>query len=265
MKHLFAILPIFMFFLNSCTNDADTEDSQLNSKISITLREDISKEGRKFKLHCVTDSTFPCSNYSIVYQMQRNGSDIDIIFTNIYKPQHCATSFGPAKCEIDFNILPYDEYTLRIIVNETVLETQLSITEEKFVVSDSVSEWVTIVNPEIRRLPYNAIWGYVGFSSDSFVVKQVQPFFDTLKTLEVQEIDLQSGDYVYFQVDSSGTISPPVNPGTLNAIPFVYLYDNDLTVLRSLIKHYGKHSPLSITMYTGKGDIYYTWQLAQED
>ncbi|MFO7445647.1 MAG: hypothetical protein R6W90_04735 [Ignavibacteriaceae bacterium] len=259
------LLPLFMLLiLSGCTTDPDTQELRMNSKVLVTLKENISKEGRKFILDCKTDSIYECSNFGISFQQQRNGNVIDVNFTHIVTPQTCAASLGPATAIVDLGFLLTGTYTLQVLVNESVLQTSMEITPEYYKLNDTSRTWVEVLNPELRRIPENAIWGHVGFSSDSFAVRQVQPFFDSLEILGAQELELIPGDYTYFQIDSSGTMNQPDNPGTENAIPFVYIYNNDIPDIRELVKRYGKSSPLSVALFTSKGDVFYTWQLADE-
>ncbi len=263
MKSSFAIFFIVLL-IAGCATDTVVENVRIDSNVLLTLKEEISNDGRKFVLEAETDSNYNCSNYSIAYQYQKNGNVIDVNFTHIIEPSTCATGIGPAKAKVNLGSLLPGNYTIQFLVNESVMQAPLIISNEEFKILDSSRAWIELVNPVLNRIPENGIWGHVGFSSDSFVVKQVEPFFDSLKILGAQEYDFVPGEYTYFEVDSSGAIHTYEEPGTENVRSFAYIFNDDIQKLRDLIKWYGKNSPLSIALFTTKGDAFYTWQLGAE-
>jgi hypothetical protein len=265
MKIFIPLIVIILFSLSGCVNEANVDEKKIDSDILVTFKEIIDSTGRSFQLSCGTRSSYLSGGYGINYRLQNTGNKIVINFTGIYEPEEKDGSAAPALTVISLGSLPDGIYSIRFLINESVLEGELKVTGDYYSVSDTSAKWIEITNPELRRIPGNTIWGHAGYSSDPYVLTQVQPFFDSLKIMGAEDMNLTTGDYTYFKIDAAGTMSQPENPGTENARPFVYSYNGDFSDLRELIKSYGKNSPLSISLFTTDGDAFYTWQLAEED
>jgi len=249
---------ILLLLLCSCRKDAPVD--QIGSDIKIKMLETVDSTKRTLQFYCSTEKEYSCSNYGISKTFSKSSDNIDIDFNGIIISNLCLTSIGPATTTIDLGTLSNGTYNLDIKVERKKSSGQLIVTSDHYTITLDKQKQLQIINSPLQRIPTNTIWGTVGYHTSS-TATLVQTFIDTLQILGATAQTYQSGDYGYFQINSSGQISPPQNHGYYFIRPFIFNYAGNTSTLKTLVKNYGTNygNSLNIRLYTTKGEIFRSW------
>lgn len=237
----------------------------IDSKVRISLWENLSTFQRALSFRCSTEKIYGCMNYSILYKLTKYGYAINIMFTEIYAPDICLTALGPATANVDLGSLADGAYNLSIIVNDQMFQTQFQVTTDAYRLTNSDGGLITFPRPVLMRVPDHTIWGSVGYHTVSSM-HRAESFCDSLISRGAQPRQYIPGDYGYFEIDSTGAIKPLTNHGYYFIHPYVYYFPYDTLLVRNLVKEFGKTvgDSLSISLYGSHGEEFYSWVLRQE-
>lgn len=266
MKNILAFISFSILFIcfSGCTSSPQNNlNSSISSKINIAISESITKSGRSVILTCTTDSVYACSNYGINTSIQKENNSTVIKFNEITTPSVCATAFAPASTEINLGYLNNGNYSFQFLANGEVFQTSIIVNDNYFKVSNQTGNWIDLKTPLVLRVPVNTIWGYIGFYADT-LKSEANMFLDSLKALGAKNFNFLPGNYTLFQIDSTGALLPPEGNTYKNTVPYIYIYNGNIDSAKALVKYYGQHSQISMSLLTDKGDAFYSWVLATE-
>jgi len=253
-----SFIPAFLLLLFGCSKDNSI--NKIDSDIKINMRETVDSTKRSLQLYCSTEKVYECSNYVISKIFSKSSERIEINFTGIRDLTVCFNSFGPATTTIDLGIISNGTYKLIIEVEGKKSEGKLIVTSDYYKISLDKEKQLQIINSTLNRIPANTIWGTIGYHKSS-TAQLVQTFIDSLQLFGSTTQTYQSGDFGYFQINSSGQILPPENHGYYFIRPYIYRYSGNTSVLKTLVKNYGTDygDSLNIILYTTKGEIFRSW------
>ena len=263
---LFGLLPGCNNFLGG---DGHMLSLPIDSKIQITLSEPLSPvpQRRALVLTCRTEKIYGCYNYGLFYKLTRSGSTLQIQFGRVTVPDICLDAPGHATVAIDLGPLPDGTYRLMVSSSGKGVAAELNVTTGSYEVHGGDGPTIGFPAPKLNRVPANTVWGLIGYlslgqPSDSLA----QTYLDSLEVRGAEIQTLPPGDYGYFTIDQAGQIGTPPNNGYYYARPYVRRFAGDPTVLRDVVKYFGKTQSqwLSTRLLTWRGDAYYGWVLASE-
>jgi hypothetical protein len=179
--------------------------------------------------------------------------------------QVCFTSVGPASCQIDLGELPPGHYSVEFGLPTGTTKVDLLVEEGAYVVEPITGQSVAFAVPVLRRIPAGTIWGLIGYLSFPPPPPD-EPFLDSLAALGALPLNLETGDYGEFLIDSTGTMQWPRTHGYNHALPYVRGYGGPSDSLRELVKYFGKTQGqrCNIQLKTWRGEQYLSWVLATE-
>ncbi len=257
MKQLIYIT-VILSLLCSCRKDS--AEDKIDSDIKIKMWETVDSTKRTLQFYCSTKKEYSCSNYEISKWFGASSNNVDLYFQSIIVYDFCLTSIGPATTTIDLGTLASGTYNLDIKVEQEKSEGHLIVTPDSYTIKLDKQVQLQIVNPSLKRVPENSIWGTVGYHTNA-TETLVQSFIDSLQFLGVISQTYPPGDYGYFKINSVGQIVPPQNHGYYFIRPFIYHYSGNSFALETLVKNYGAayDDSLNIILYTTKGEIFRSW------
>lgn len=246
---------ILLLLLCGCRKDASVD--KIDSNIKIKMWETVDSTKRTLQFYCSTEKEYGCTNYGIIKTFSKSSDNIDIDFNGILIYDLCLTAIGPATTTIDLGTLSNGTYNLDIKVERKKSCGQLIVTSDYYAITLDKQKQLQIINSPLQRIPANTIWGTVGYHTSS-TATLVQTFIDSLQILGATVQTYQSGDYGYFQINSSGQILPPQGHGYYFIRPFIFNYAGNTSALKTLVKKYWTSygNSLSIMLYTTKGEIF---------
>ena len=255
-KYIFGLILLLLFY--GCEKDHNIEN--INSDIIITLWENLENSGRSFELKCETEEEYPCCNYSILNDFSINYKSISINFKKISKPEVCLTAFGPAKAYLNFGYLANDTYDLEIKVINRKSYGKLTVTDNYYSIDLYYQKKIQLTQYTLNRIPQNTIWGTIEYYTNTSS-NLAQSFIDSLQILGATSKTYNSGEYGYFNINSSGSIEPPQNHGYYLIKPYIFEYRNNMDSLKTLVSNYGINygDSLSIILYNDKGEKFMSW------
>ncbi len=264
MKNLLLSAGIIVFFLLllllcGCRKDYYSVD-KIDSNIRIKMWETLDSTKRTLPFYCSTEKVYGCSNYGISTTFSKFYNNIEIDFNEVLIYDWCLTSLGPATTIIDHGTLSNGTYNLNINVDRHKSEGRLMVKSDYYAIELDKQKQLIIINTTLHRIPANTIWGTVGYHRSS-TATLVQTFIDSLQFLGATAQTYQSGDYGYFEIDSSGQIITPQNHGYHFIRPFIFNYDSNTSSLKKIVKNYGANNgdSLIINLYTTKGELFRSW------
>ena len=265
------LLVLALGVLPACDNllsgDDHTSSFAIDSKIQVALSERLSPQGRALILNCRTEKLYGCFNWKLGHTLTRAGNTIQIRFLNVSVPEICQPAFGPARTAIDLGSLGDGTYRLMINANGDGVVAELKVTAGSYVVQGGDGPTIGFPAPKLNRVPDNTVWGLIGYLAPGGPSDPVaQDYLDSLEVHGAEIRILEPGDYGYFSIDQAGEIETPPNHGYYYARPYVRRFAGDPTVLRDVVKYFGKTQSqwVSIRLNTWRGDAYYGWVLGGE-
>ncbi len=246
--------------IGSCKKSASDTHSSLDENLKISMRENIKDAKRTLSFYVTTEKTYPCSNYSIETSTTTGSDKIVISFIKINTPGICLTSLGPATAVIALEGLSARTYTLELHTGNDVINGQLTVSADQYVLTLPVQTKIESINPQLNRIPENTIFGTVHYHH-STTVGTVNKFIDSLQYFGAATKLYLPGDYQQFQIEANGQVKQVQDMGYYFTRYFIFHYAGDVTPLKNLVQRYGvtyKDSLLA-TINTSKGEVLYSW------
>lgn len=252
-------MTLLLFGMASCKKNA-SDTSSLDENLKISMRENIKDAKRTLLFYIATEKIYPCSNYSIETSTTTGSDKIVISFIKINTPGVCLTSLGPATAVIALEGLSARTYTLELHTGNDVINGQLTVSADQYVLTLPVQTKIESINPQLNRIPENTIFGTIHYHH-STTVGTVNKFIDSLQYSGAAAKTYLPGDYVQFKIETNGQIKQTQDPGYYFTRYFIFNYTGDATPFKNLVQRYGvtyKDSLLA-TINTSKGEVFYSW------
>lgn len=257
MKPYLLIIACTILFL-ACKKKQVSSTFDENLKIRMSEKVDSTK--RILILNCYTEKIFDCSNYGIKSSFVVTNDKITINFTELIIPNICLTSLGPATTIINLETLTNKIYELELNIGSSKISGQLDVTTGSFKATLPVQSKIQFINPDLKRVPQNTIYGTVHYHSTA-TSSLVQKFIDTLQILGAVQTTYSPGDYGNFQIEANGQIKQTQDVGYYFTRYYIFNYTNNSTQLKDLVKRFGVNygSLLLVTLNTTRGETFYSW------
>lgn len=248
----------------SCEKTTRDEYQVVDSDIIIRMSEELGNPTRTFELGLQTDKAYPCINYSLITNYETTTDKITIDILGIHSPSICLTAIGPASSTIPITNIQNKSYDIEFKIGANISTGKLICTFNEFKLQMNDLLQIKINGPVLKRVPVNTIWGTVGYH-DSTTIDKVNDFINSLKAIGASEVNLEDGNYNYFEIKNSKIVEP-TNSGYWFAKTFVYKFTGDKNLVRSIVKDYSKNfgDLMSISVYGDMGEEFLGWILKNE-
>lgn len=247
-----------------CEKTTNYDYQLVDSDIVIRMREELGNPKRSFELVLQTDKAYPCINYSLITNSTTTTDRISIEVLGINAPTICFTAIGPAGSTIPVSIIQNKSYDIEFKIGTNISTGRLICAPNEFTLQMYDLLQIKIDGPVLKRVPAYTIWGTVGYHS-STTINKVNDFINSLVTAGASGINLEDGNYNYFEIED-GNIKEPANSGYWFTKTFVYNFAGDKNLVRSIVKDYSKNygDLMSISVYGDMGEEYLGWILRNE-
>jgi hypothetical protein len=261
-KPIFFVLALLSSI--SCEKTTKYDYQLLNSDVVIRMNEELGNPARSFELDLKTDISYPCINYSLITNSEANTSKISIEILGIYEPNICLTAIGPARSTIPISNIQNKSYDIEFKIGSNISTGKLICESKEFRLQMNDFVQIKINEPVLKRIPVNLIWGTVGYHNSTTLGK-VNEFINSIKAAGASEINLENGNYNYFEIENN-TINEPNNSGYWFTKSFVYSFTGDKNIIRSIVKDYSISfgDLMSISVYGDMGEKFLGWILKNE-
>lgn len=257
-----SLLFLSSVLLSSCNDAPELESvNTLGTDVQFSMAEYFEPGQRTLSFKFLTQKDFPCINYRIKSEHQLEGHEIRIRLTEVEGADVCLEAIAPASTFLDLGELNHGKYPITIEVGEALVNTgTLTVTEDDFALLMNEEDGLIIQTPRLRRIPTGVIWGRVQATERTMTPGVAQHFAERLQRVGALPRTLAEGDYGYFAVDPSGTITLPAAP---NESFFLLDYRGELSQLESSMQEiretYGDE--VSVSLRTADGDELKSWAL----
>lgn len=136
------------------------------------------------------------------------------------------------------------------------------VSDTSFATQIQPNNLIETSSPRLLRVPRNIIWG----QAESIYSSVYQLFLDSLVILGATPATLIAGQYNYFSINADGSFSIPSALSFPYGRHFLYQFDPDTTVNRSLVKRFAKRyrDSIYIQLLGGRAEMYYSTVLQRE-
>ncbi|MEI7735560.1 MAG: hypothetical protein WCI49_08835 [Ferruginibacter sp.] len=246
--------------LASCHKEDSPAATNFDGNIKIRMSETVDSTKRVLTLTCFTEKIYGCSNLSIQTSHTITSGKITINFIKIAESYICLTSLGPAYTIINFDKIPIGVYELELNFGNSKVAGQLNVSTGSFVASVPVQTKVQFINPDLKRVPDNTIFGTVHYHAAG-TATLVQQFIDSLQYFGATATVYPQGDYGQFQIEAGGSIKQTQDPGYYFTRYYIFNYTGNNNLLKNLVQRYGNNYPseLLITLNSTRGQVFYSW------
>lgn len=236
---LISFIGLFILSLGfySCKKN-DIERLPLES-VNIDMYEYLFSIGREFNLNVYTDRTDYSITSFIRYDSKIEGNKITIDLHDIEVGNYdgAAVALGGAPAYVNLGSLQQGFYDLQINVVDNVNEGSLSVESNFFILNFNATNSLTINYDTLWRIPSGAMWGYIGYQTPEYQ-EAAESFVDTLQKIGAAPLNLPKGYYGYFEVDSAGNFTQPVNDNYTYIIEYYYDYFGSMEKLEMVYEYY---------------------------
>jgi hypothetical protein len=261
-KIIFIVIALFASI--SCEKTPKYDFQVVDADIVVKMSEELGNPTRSFKLGLQTDKAYPCINYSLITNSETNTDKISIDVVGIYTPTICLTAIGPASSTIPLTNIQDKSYNIEFKIGTNISTGKLICTSNEFKLQMKDLLQIKINGPVLKRIPVNTIWGTVGYHN-STTIDKVNNFINSIKATGATEVNLEDGNYNYFEIENS-KIKEPTNSGYWFTKTFVYKFAGDKNLVKSVVKDYSKNfgDLMSISVYGDMGEEFLGWILKNE-
>lgn len=261
MKQIFRFIIAFgmLYTLHSCKKD-DPVTTNFDENIKIRISETADSTKRTLTLNCFTEKIYGCINFGIQTTSTISANKITVNFIKIEEHNICLTAIGPASTQINFDKIPNGIYELELNLGQTKITGQLNVSTGSFVATVPVQTRVQFINPDLKRIPDNTIFGTIHYHAAG-TAPVVQQFIDSLQYLGATATLYAQGDYGQFQIEANGSIKQTQDPGYYFTRYYIFNYTGNNNLLKNLMQRYGNNYPdsLLITLNSTRGQTFYSW------
>jgi hypothetical protein len=258
-RQIIYVLTLFSLCVISSCKKTEV-NSTFNENIKIKMTETVDSVKRTLSFNCYTEKIFECSNYGIENTYTLTNNKITLNFIKIITPNICLTSLGPSSTIINLNGLANKIYEIELNFGTNKITGQLNVTSGSFIATLPTQTKVEFVNPDLKRVPNNTIYGTIHYHSAS-TSSIVQNFIDTLQLYGATQTLYPQGDYGQFEIEPNLQIKQTQDLGYYFTRYYIFNYSGNSGQLRDLVKRFGINygNLLLITLNTAKGETYYSW------
>jgi hypothetical protein len=236
--------------------------SPIDSKVLFSFTEYINPAIRTTSLHFRTERIYGMGGYEIVSSVTQEGNRISVRLDSIRAPGGGTAEPRPATSSFDLGALPNGLYSMNISINTKSIAALLLLSDTSFITRIQPNNLLTTSRPRLLRVPQKIVWG----EAESIPPSVYQLFLDSLVILGATSATLSAGEYFYFSINSDGSFTIPSALGFPYGRHFLYRFDPDTNVSRSLVKRFAKRyqDSIYIRLTGGRGEMYYTTVLLRE-
>jgi hypothetical protein len=242
-------------------NDDLLKKIAIHSNIIIYTQDHL--DTKQLVLFCQTENDYACSNYSIQTEQNFNkDNQLSIIFTNVIKPDLCATSIGPATTKINLSKLTNGQYDLELNVAGIKNNGILKISDSEIIIDFKNQNGIEIITPITKRVPVKTYWGSIGYSRVSSE-SSINQFIDKLSSIGAKFNKQSPGYYFNYEINDNGEmVIDAKKSGYYYAKGLIFQFDGDESKLKDLIQIDGKKyytDNIDISLWSYKGEHFYNW------
>jgi hypothetical protein len=250
---------MFLLVLGSSCQLARPEDPIIiplvDTEFQLDLWEDLSPDGRQLVVHISTITDEPCLNTTVSTEQRQVDRRIELTIKDILEPETCDPGLSPARGKEVLAGASAGVYDLTIELQDVVTNAgNLTVASSYYAVVMESENGVTWLHKELRRVPLDAVWGYIHYESADQAA-HADALLDQLQG-QSQALPRTDGYYGYFILDNGGTqLTVTGMPATGIVRPFLYRLSGEPAELTALIEDWRSQAPagMSIAVFDSYG------------
>ena len=210
----------------------------VDQEFNFQLWQNLSSTGSSpLEIRMSTVEDYDCMNVAILSNYTRVGNRLELTLFDILDPEACLAGSGPAYGIEAIDDIEESSYDLRIELQGVVSNVgTLMATNEAFTVAMQDENGISWLQYEMRRIPENAVWGYIGYA-DATGLALAEDFLAELAAAGSAST-LADGYYGYYTLKEDGStieINQTGLPPADQNMTFISQFDGSAGELEQLI------------------------------
>lgn len=244
-----------IFCLSACDKKANEEKIiDVEKEFNVQMWEKLDAYGGSLQFVVSTIKNQPCGNTGIEMNSNQINSKLTITIKSLVQPLRCDNISQPAVDTLTIGNISTGSYNFNINLKDVVLNSgTLTVKDNMYKLYFIKQDGISLITPEILRVPSGTIWGYVSFDTgqDAKLVK----FFDNLNKIATP-ITIPSGNYGYFNIISNKVeIKANFDTKKQNIRQIFHNLTKSSIELENLVNEY-RSQGLDIKMLTYDGKVF---------
>lgn len=264
MKAICFAFAISLLFFTSCESENAELVNTLGSEVELSMSEFIEQDTRTLTLKFLTLKDFPCINYRIKHQLIMDDQSIKVELQEIETSDICLDAIGPAAAFVEIGNLEPKEYNVSIQLGESIINSgTLAVSKESYQLNLADHQGVQLLNPELNRIPQQAVWGQIKFPESEDNKELIEFFVHTMGVAGASNKKFAEGDYGYFKVAADGKIAQPISvQEKLVEHAFLLDFSGDREDLQIVMQQINTHyEDVQIRLFNARGEEFRNWDL----
>ena len=257
----FLIIALFIF---GCESETAQPVNTLGSEVELSMTEFVEEDERTLTLKFLTRKDFPCINYRIKNTLIMDDQSINITLEKVEKADVCLDAIGPASAFVELGHLPNKEYNLNIQLGESIIKSgTLTVSKDAYHIEMHDYESVELVNPDLQRIPDQAVWGLIKYEMNDNNKKFSKYFDQVMDRAGASDKKFAEGQYGYFEVGADGGITQPQEAKEdVVEQRFLFDFNGDADDLKMVLKQVNStYKDVQIRLYNAQGREFRNWDL----
>ncbi|WPP49530.1 hypothetical protein [Catalinimonas niigatensis] len=253
------LIPMLLIF--SCEGEEALPSNTLGSEIEMSMAEYIDTDKRTLTLKFLTRKDFPCINYRIKHEVMVDHQLVNIVLEKVEAADVCLDAIGPAFAFIDLGQLTEKEYDLQIQLGESIINHgTLVVSKESYQLSLNENQGIELLNPNLNRIPSQAVWGLIKYQNEEQNKKLLGFFNEAMEIAGATDKKFAEGDYGYFQVNSEGKIIQPQEQSDINEQSFLFDFSGEDDDLQQVLQQINSNfDDVQLRFYNAQGEELRNW------
>ena len=244
-----------IFCLTACGKKANDEKIiDVEKEFNVQMWEKLDGYGGSLQFVVSTIKNQPCGNTRIEMNSNQIDSKLTMTIKSLIQPATCNNVSQPAVDTLTVGNVSTGSYNININLKDVVLNNgTLTVKDNIYKLYLAKQDGITLITPELLRVPSGTIWGYVSFDTgqDAKLLK----FFDNLNKI-ANPITIPSGNYGYFNISSTKVdIKANFDTKKQNIRQIFHNLTKSTIELENLINEY-RSQGLDIKMLTYDGKVF---------
>ena len=249
------ILAIFIFIIGCSKDPQEVNIYSIPDEFRLDMHQAVSNEGSQPAFKISTIESRMCIDDKIIVTISKIGQNIGIDILSIDKAPECNGLPGRISTDV-YAFMQPGTYNIQVILKDQIKnDGRLTVDEEQFSLSLSTDHGLELGQLNIKKIPDQLIWGYVGIEERSTDPLD-QTLYEALLPYMSQISAIEKGDYGLFSINNEGEIIFDDLGNLILQKKFLMKMEGSKTDISKVVEEFKDNHPgYVVKIFTSRGVI----------
>lgn len=248
------ILSIIAFCFSGCVKEADqTTIINIDTEFALEVQQELQAGKNPMQIVIQTIQAPNCTNSSILYSSEVDGTQIDLSIKGISEGEPCFIG-NQNISEVSNFFLANGTYNMDITVRDVVINSGIvEISNEKIKLDLQSLDGIRLGKTEVNIIPDDYFWGTISFSESEYTSAAIA--FETELKAKFLDSELSDGNYSHFEMNNGAIQFPDQEQTNSIQIHFIHQLNFNKEELDAMLGQFREAYPSVILEgFTGFGE-----------